>query len=137
MTERTLRGPVSEKKVNLSFDEKSGVLKAESALSLEYRLLDEDDIVLEDWSDECEFSDIKKDGNYTLEVREPARNGKAASETLRIAVDTSPVKKVVSGGFLSQWFIFVVGGAALVLLVIFIIVFAKVKKSVDETELGG
>ena len=137
LTERTLRGPVSEKKVNLSFDEKSGVLKAESALSLEYRLLDEDDIVLEDWSDECEFSDIKKDGNYTLEVREPARNGKAASETLRIAVDTSPVKKVVSGGFLSQWFIFVVGGAALVLLVIFIIVFAKVKKSVDETELGG
>ena len=137
LTERTLRAPVPSGKVKLTFDEKSGVLKAESELSLEYRLLDEDEIVLEDWTDQDEFTDIKKDGEYVLEVREPARNGKAASEPSRILVDTSPVKKVASGGFLSQWFLLVVGGAALVLLVIFIIVFAKVKKSVDLTELGG
>lgn len=137
LTERTLRAPSSASSVKLNYNEDAGTLKPESALTLEYRLLDEDNIVLEDWTDEPDFKDLKKGDVYYLEFREPALNGKAASEPTKVLVGEAPNDKAAGGNFFTDWYLLFLGGGGLLLLLIFLIAFIKVKKNIDRTELGG
>ncbi len=132
---RTTRAAVDEKSVQLSYNKARGELIVQSELTLEYRLLGEDGEILSDWADGGDFDGLDKDGSYVLQVREPARSGAEASEILEIPVKEAPPAKGV--GFLSDWFLVEISGVALVLLIVFIILFAKVKKSVDIKELGG
>lgn len=139
LSTRTLRASVDEDKVSYGFDRETGKLTVSTqAEGVEYRLLSSTGEVLSEWSEEKEFNDLQADSKYLLQVRLSAAGGAAASEVAEIEVDTHKVKEPFSvKGFLSDWFLAIVGGGFLVLMILFIVLFAKRKKRIDQEGLGG
>ena len=137
---RTLSSPVAEDKVLPAFDRKSGELTVSSEMeNLEYMLLDESgEPLFEGWVTAENLPKLQLDSKYVLQVRIAATGTTPASDYREIEIDTHEVKEPFTlKGFLSKWFLVIIGGVLLIVGVVVTILFIRAKKKTDKEEIGG
>ncbi|MBO4472597.1 MAG: fibronectin type III domain-containing protein, partial [Clostridia bacterium] len=139
---RTLRAPVAAEKVAVEYDRSTGKLtvnadKVEGNEGLEYCLCKPSGEEITAWSATPDFEEVLKDSNYLLKVRYAENDDEdlLCSEETVITIDThKPKVPVTWRSILSDWFLAIVGGVLLILMIVFIVRFAKTKKKIDREE---
>jgi len=136
---RTLRAPVTVEEKDLSFNEGTGELSVLASYeNAEYRLLSSDGEVLVDWGQETVFAEIETENLYHLQIRYLAENEWESPEITDVEIDThKPPEPIKVSNLLSDWFLAIVGVGVLILLVLTIRGYSRVKKRVNEEEFGG
>ncbi len=136
---RTLRAPVEEGELTLSYDRAFGELTVTTqSENLEYRLVSASGEYLTEWIGLADMPLLDNDTKYTLLVRIAATDTKAASEIREIALDTHEVKQPLTlRSFLSDWFLIVIAVGLLLVAAILLFALIKKKKKADREELGG
>ena len=136
---RTLRAPVAEDDIALRYDRDLETLYIGSEVEgLECRLLSSSGEYLTEWISYDDLPTLAKDATYTLEVRFAATEEKEASGILSIEIDTHEAETPFTvKGFLSDWFLIVIGGGILLVALILLLVLIKAKRRADKEILGG
>ena len=143
VTFRTLRAPVAADKVKVEYDRNTGVLtvkpddEVKDKGELEYCLCKATGEEITAWTATPDFEEVLKDNDYILKVRYAQNDDEdlLGSEETTIAIDThKPKVPVTWRSILSDWFLVIVGGVLLILMIVFIVRFAKMKKKIDREE---
>ena len=134
MTVTTLTTAVSENDVEISYDRDKMELSAKTAASVEMRLLSRSGDIVFDWTEGELFSDVPRDGEYILQIRNKA-DGEDSLLT-EIAIDTHRIEPVTIKTVLADAFLLFIACFAVIGLVIVVIFFVRVKKKMDKA-LGG
>ena len=137
---RTLLAPVAKDRLQIELDREAGTLSVTSSVEgLEYRLIaPTGEPLTEEWLPLGDFSELDRDATYLLQVRIAATGDGLASEIAEITIDTHKPKEPFSlSRFLSNWFLFFVGGGMLVVGALLLPLLLKVKRKAEEQELGG
>jgi len=136
---KTLRAAVKKEEVAVTYDRMAMTLNVASQLTLEMRLLKKTDDGWEevvDWTDERVFEEVERDGEYVLQVRNVRSD--AVSAITEIEFNTYKEKEPFTlEGFVSDWFLIIVGAVVLIAFTIATVSFAKLKSRTDKKAMGG